>query len=278
VRGETDCVKIAAQGAELHCTVRGEGPVCLVLSAMGTKPYERMMPAQLSERMRLVFVDPRGGGQSTGEAADLTFEVLAQDLDAIRSAMGAARVAVLGHSILGVLAIEYARRRPQSVSHVITVGTPPRGDMAWLAAKAAEFFEQDATEDRKCVLRENLEALGPDAPPGLAFIARTPTRFFDARADISSLFEGAEGMPALLGHLMGELTRGWDVTRDASSLRVPILLAHGRYDYTVPWVLWDGVAEKLPAATRRIFERSGHLPFYEEPKQFAKAVMDWIEI
>ena len=41
----------------------------------------------------------------------------------------------MGHSILGVLAIEYARRCPQSVSHVVTAGTPPRGDMAWLAGR-----------------------------------------------------------------------------------------------------------------------------------------------
>lgn len=57
------------------------------------------------------------------------------------------RVAVLGHSILGVLAIEYGRRFPGSVSHVIVVGTPPSGDMALLAAKSAAFFEEDASED-----------------------------------------------------------------------------------------------------------------------------------
>jgi proline iminopeptidase len=268
-------VKVAAQGAELHCTVRGEGSVCLILSSIGTKPYEQMIPERLSER--LVFVDLRGGGQSTGKAADLTFDMLAEDLDAIRSALGVARLTVLGHSILGVLAIEYARRCPQSVSHVITAGTPPRGGMAWLAAEAKEFFERDASENRKRALRENLEALGPDSPSALAFIAQTPMRFFDARADVSSLFAGAEVKPALIGHLMGTLTSEWDVTRDATSLRVPILLAHGRYDYTVPWVLWDGVAEKLPTATRRIFQRSGHHPFCEEPENFAKTVVEWMQ-
>ena len=269
-------MKVAARGADLHCTVRGEGPVCLVLSSIGTEPYERMMPEQLSERLRLVFVDLRGGGQSTGEATDLTFDLLAEDFETIRSALGVARATVMGHSILGVLAIEYARRCPRSVSHVIAAGTPPQGDMAWLAAEAKEFFERDASEDRKRVLRENLEALGPDSPPGLAVIAQTPTRFFDARADVNPLFAGAEVKPVLLGHLMGTLTRNWDVTRDAELLRAPILLAHGRYDYTVPWVLWDGVAEKLPTVTRRIFERSGHYPFCEEPEEFAKAVVDWM--
>jgi len=36
--------------------------------------------------------------------------------------------------------------------------------------------------------------------------------------------------------------------------------AHGRYDYVVPHVLWGGVAAKLPNATLRIFQESGHQP------------------
>jgi pimeloyl-ACP methyl ester carboxylesterase len=82
--------------------------------------------------------------------------------------MGAQRVAVLGHSILGVLAIEYGRRRASSVSHVITVGTPPKGDMAWLLAQSKSFFEKDASEERKQILRDNLAKVpvGRTSSPG----------------------------------------------------------------------------------------------------------------
>lgn len=267
---------VRAKGAELFYSTRGSGPACLVLSSIGTKPYERMMPAQLSERMKLVFVDLRGGGKSSGEPGDLTFDVLADDLEAIRDDLGAKRVAVIGHSILGVLAIEYGRRCPASVSHVITAGTPPRGDMAWLGAKATEFFERDASEDRKRVLRENLAALPVAAPLSQALLAQTPMRFFDARLDAAPLFAEAESKPAMLSHLLGDFTRAWDVTVGADSLRCPIFLAHGRHDYVVPHILWDGVAEKVPNATLQIFERSGHQPFFEEPEQFVATVTEWM--
>ena len=232
------------------------------------------MPERSSEQ--LVFVDLRGGGQSTGQPADLTFDVLAQDLEAVRRALGVERVRVLGHSILGILAIEYAKRCPESVSHAITVGTPPRGGMDWLSEKATAFFERDASQGRKRVWRENREALGLDPPQGLAFVAQAPMRFFDPRTDVGSLFAGAEVRPALLAHLLGALTSEWEVTRNAQSLHVPILLAHGRYDYTVPWVLWDGIAEQLPEATRHVFQRSGHHPFCEEPDEFARVVREWM--
>src|SRR5262245_40877888 len=145
-----------AKGAEIHFTTRGEGPTCLVLSSIGTAPYERQMPAALSARLRLCFVDVRGSGRSGGAVADLTFDVLADDLEAVRRALGVERVAVLGHSMLGVLALEYARRRPASVSHVIAVGTPPSGDMQALQVQGAAFFEQEASPERKQRLRDNL--------------------------------------------------------------------------------------------------------------------------
>ncbi|HEX4961957.1 MAG TPA: alpha/beta hydrolase [Thermoanaerobaculia bacterium] len=267
---------VSVNGAELFYSTRGNGPACLVLSGIGTKPYERMTPPQLSDRFTLVYVDLRGSGQSTGEPTDLTFDGLAGDLEAVRADLGVERIAVLGHSIMGVLAIEYGRRCPESVSHVITAGVPPSGDMARVAAKATSFFAEDASEERKQVLRDNLAKLPADAPIGQVMFAQTPLRFFDPRFDAVPLFAEAVARPQVLQHVMGTLTQGWDVTAGASELRVPIFLAHGRYDYTVPYVLWEGIPAQLPNATLEIFERSGHQPFFEEPDRFVKALTDWM--
>jgi proline iminopeptidase len=267
---------IPAGDTSLFCTVRGAGPHCLVLSAIGTRPYERMTPAPLTDHLTLIHVDVRGSGRSTGRAADLDFDVLASDLEAVRAALGIEHVAVLGHSILGILALEYARRRPERVSHAILVGTPPRGDMGWLAAEASRYFEEHAPEERKAVLRRNLADLPPGATPGQAMLARTPQRFFDPTFDAAPLFAESEFRPELMGHVMGTLTPEWDVVHDADTLRVPVLIALGRHDYTVPCTVWDEAAARLPKATVRIFERSGHQPFFEEPERFAAAVVEWM--
>lgn len=267
---------VRVKGAELFYSTRGTGPVCLVLTGIGTRPYEAQTPPQLSDRLRLVYVDLRGSGRSTGEPTDLTFDVLADDLEAIRIDLGLERVSVLGHSILGVLAIEYGRRCPGSVSHVITAGTPPIGNMAGVAARAAAFFKEDASEDRKEVLRENLARLPSGASLMQTVLAQTPMRFYDSRFDAAPLFAEAASRPQLLMHVMGALTPTWDVTVGSSSLQVPIFIAHGRYDYVVPYLLWEGVAAGLPNATLQIFEESGHQPFFEEPDRFALSLMDWM--
>jgi proline iminopeptidase len=265
-----------AKGADIHFTTRGDGPACLVLSSIGTAPYELQMPAELDADARLVFVDVRGSGRSSGDVADLTFDVLAEDLEVVRRAVGVERVAVLGHSMLGAFALEYARRCPSRVSHAIVVGTPPDGDMQALRAQSAAFFEQEATPERKRHLRENLARLAPGTPPGRAILAQTPLRFYDAAFDASSIFAGASARPEVLTHILGKMLPGWNVSVDAASLRTPILIAHGQHDYVVPWALWADVVKELPTATLRVFEKSGHQPFFEEPAEFAAVLRAWM--
>jgi proline iminopeptidase len=230
------------------------------------------MPSRLSDGLTLVFVDVRGGGRSTGEAAGLTFDVLARDLEAVRADLGVDRVAVLGHSIV----IEYGRRCPDAVSHVIAVGTPPSGDMQRLSVKAAPFFEQDASAERKQVLQDNFGRLSSDASFHERFLAQTPMRFFDPHLDAEPLYAGSEYRPALVEHVTRALVASWDVTVDTASLRVPTFLALGRFDYVVPYVLWDEIV--LPNLTQQMFEKSGHQPFVEEPERFAEAVSDWMGV
>ena len=267
---------VSVDGAELYGTVHGSGPACLVLSAIGTAPYERQMAPPLLDHLTMVYVDLRGGGRSTGRASDLTFDRVAEDVDAIRGVLGVDRIAVLGHSILGMLALECARRLPERVSHVITVGTPPYGDMNALGARSATFFEAEADDARKRRLRDNLAALPPDPAPGLTLLAQTPMRFHDPTVEAAPLFAGAVSRPELLMHIMGTLAPKWSITADPASLKVPVLLTHGRSDYTVPHGLWDGIPAMLPDATFHLFEASGHQPFFEEPERFAAVVTEWL--
>jgi proline iminopeptidase len=266
---------VSVKGAKIHYSAAGTGPTCLILSGIGTRPYERQT-VQICERFRLVYVNLRGSGRSTGEPMDLTFDLLADDLEAVRDDLGLEHVCVLGHSILGVLALEYGRRCPEAVSHLIAVGTPPVGDVTQVATAADAFFEQDASEGRKQALRENLARLPAGPSSRQTLLAQTPRRFFDQRFDAAPFLPEASSSPRLLLHLMQTLLPRWDVRVGASSLRVPMFIALGRYDYVVPHSLWEDVAPTLPNVTLHVFLESGHQPFFEEPERFADEVRSWM--
>lgn len=269
-------MNVSTRGAELFYSTQGRGPVVLLPSAMGARPYELQTPPPLTDHFRFAYVELRGSGRSTGTPADLTYDVLAEDLEAVRKHLGAERVAVLGHSILGALAVEYARRCPESVSHVILAGTPPFGDMARVVDAAKAYFCEAAGEERTRLQQASLAKLTPASPPGEVLMAQTPSRFYDPRFNPAPLYAEADGRSTLIPHLLGTLTPAWDITADPRPLRPPLLIAHGRHDYVVPWTLWNGVKERLPDATLQLFEKSGHQPFFEEPARFAEVVLEWM--
>lgn len=45
---------------------------------------------------------------------------------------------------------------------------------------------------------------------------------------------------------METLVSGWNIRVESSSLHVPIFIDHGRHDYVIPYILWDGVVDTLP--------------------------------
>jgi proline iminopeptidase len=268
---------VSVDGAQLFYSTRGSGIPCIMPTVLGTRVFERLTPEPLTDYFQFVYVDLRGGGRSTGDPADLTFDVLASDLDAVRSALGEPHVIVLGYSLMGVLALEYGRRFPTTVSHVITAGTPPIGDLRELVKSSNAFFAADGSEERKAILQENLAKLAPETPPTQAVFAQTPMRFFDARYDAVSLFAETQFNPRLFEHVLS-LTAQWNVLDGVESLQVPALLAHGRYDYAVPFTMWNGLVEQIPNATLRLFERSGHQVFFEEPERFVEVVRSWMSV
>jgi len=271
---------VSTHDAQIHYVVRGDGPACLVVSLIGTAPYERQLPPALDAHLRLAFVDPRGGGRSTGQASDLTFDRLADDLDAVCEALGADRVLLFGHSIVGMLVLEAARRLGERAAGVIAVGLPPHGDVAALGAEGERRFAAEASEERRAILRDNLACLPAGTPPAQAMYAQTPLRFFDPRFDAPPLFAGAEVRPELFGRVLGELAPGWNAGESLDALGaagIPVLLAHGLHDYVVPVGFAEQLAAGHPGATLRIFERSGHQPFVEEPEAFVAAIEEWLD-
>jgi pimeloyl-ACP methyl ester carboxylesterase len=60
------------------------------------------------------------------------------------------------------------------------------------------------------------------------------------------------------------------------TIRLPVLVCVGRQSKVFPWQGSAYVGENIPGAKIVFFERSGHMPFYEEPEKFNQAVRDFV--
>jgi proline iminopeptidase len=280
-----DAGVIEAGPFRLRYCIEGTGhPTIVIGSAIY---YPRAFSRDLRQNLRMVFLDHRGFAASPGPVPTSMFalETLVDDIECARQELGLGRIAIMGHSGHSFMALEYAKKYPQSVSHVIMIGCCPDFSAASLAM-AEQYWQDSVNPDRKAVMAENLRRL-PDEQlkslqPGEAwirtYVRNAPRIWYDPRFDASRFFEGVAINMDMYNHVWGEIFRDINIGRGLESFNRPVLLALGRYDFLVaPPSSWDRIRPLFHDLTVRVFERSGHAPQTEEEDLFDAELLTWMD-
>jgi pimeloyl-ACP methyl ester carboxylesterase len=121
-------------GTRIAYATSGDGPPLVRaphwlthLEYEAESPLWRPWIEELSRTRTLVRMDARGCGLSDWNVRELTFPHFVNDLEAVADASGFERFALFGHSQGGAIAIEYAARHPERVSHLVLLGAYARG-------------------------------------------------------------------------------------------------------------------------------------------------------
>jgi proline iminopeptidase len=274
---------ISAGGLELPYVVRGKGtPLLSVASAIYGS---RTVTGPILDHFKIYSVDsrlflPTGSGF---DVETITVESLAQEMDAIREAFGFDTVAVLGHSMFGNFALEYARRYPDRVTHVVVVGCPITGYSQDFFAAQDEYLESHP--ERKAIWESNWELLSEDSLSKLSpadaklvtLQTNVPLYWYDVTFDWAPMWEGQQPFNVEVNERLNELIHEYDFVQGLGQIETPVFVAEGLYDHIVPYTLWEDVLPKLPNATFQLFEKSGHTPQLEEPELFAEKLVEWFE-
>ncbi len=267
---------------ELGYTIEGQGlPVLVIGSSLY---YARIFSAGLRRSVRLHFVDHRCFARPLGpvEASDFAFDRIIEDIELARQAFGPERCAVLGHSGHGYMALEYARRFPDRVSHVVLAGTGPNQG-AELAEWAERRWAAEASPERKAIFDREMAKLAGDvaAHPHERFkylLIRLGARsWFDPASDARPLWDGVWINDIGFDHLWGEVFRDIDMHALARGVTAPVLLTLGRFDYLIaPPAAWEPFRGDFARLTIEMFERSGHTMQLEESDRFDAALVDFL--
>jgi proline iminopeptidase len=276
---------VAAGPYRLRYRIEGTGTTALVIGS--AIYYPRVFSQNLRKRLRLVFLDHRGLAPPPGTVvprSEQTLEVILDDTERARQQLGLGKVVVIGHSGHALMALEYAKRYPANVSHVVMVGIAPRLDAAGAAAAEASF-QRLGTPERKAALAQSLRRT-PDTrlaalPPRERFVAgyvrEGPRTWYDPHFDGAPLWKDVPINVDVMQHIWDEEFRDIDITRGLASFDRPVFLALGRYDFVVgPPSTWDSLRPQFKDLTVRVFERSGHVPPLEEPVPFDTALLRWL--
>ncbi|MGF6172372.1 alpha/beta fold hydrolase [Ensifer sp. 4252] len=267
---------------DLGYRIEGSGtPLLVVGSAVY---YPRTFSDRLRQRIKLHFIDHCGFAPAHAAYTldDIGFDVVLGDIERMRRHLGLDRFAILGHSGHGYMALEYAKRHPQNVSHVIMVGTGPSHSADHMALADSRWGEM-ATPERKAIFDHAMAAFGADiaARPEERFkslLIRLGAKSWHLPAfDAAPLWRDVTVNNPVFDHLWREVFRDIDIRDGLHRLAMPVLLALGQCDYLVaPAETWDAYRRNFPDLTVRMFERSGHTPQLEESDLFDETLLAFL--
>lgn len=279
---EKKCIEI--DGFKFQAHIEGQGPTALVIGS--ALYYPRSFSKELCSQFRMVFVDWRGfAKQETAKEQSVSFDTLLADIEKVRNALQIRSCILIGHSAHALLALEYAKKYPHAVSHLVMIGAAPNLSQTMHEA-ASRNWEESVWPERKEANAKRLQNLPDEELEKLPlperfvawYVRRDPQAWYDFNFNSSKLWEGIRPSMPLFDYLYGVALRDLDITKGLDSFKKPVFLALGRYDFIVaPPSSWDPFRAKFKDLTCRVFERSGHSPQYEEAHNFNKELITWFK-
>lgn len=266
---------VTVNGARIWYESEGRGePLILIAGGPGSAHYFHPQFSALADQYRVIYYDAFGRGKSdrAKSPAEYTFARDVEDLEGLRKALGFETIHLLGHSYGGMVAQAYALKHPAAVKRLILADTFFSGEM-WQANNDNYNHEARNQFPEKWARIEDVRARGfrsqdkehqevYQIPSGILY-------YFNPSNEVSGPFN-TEVYYAIVGE-DGDFVIGGDIgkldfRRALSELKMPILILAGRYDRVSIPRLAVQYKRYAPQAEFVMFEKSGHLPFVEEPE------------
>jgi len=252
-------------GVTLHYTREGrEQTTPLVfINSLGTDlRIWNVVTARLVDRFMLIRYDKRGHGLSDCPPGPYTIRQHTNDLAGLLGQLGVESAILIGVSVGGMIAIDYAVRYPQHIAALV------------LSDTAAKIGTADMWNERISLLREN----------GMAHLAGAILeRWFSPSfaGQHSAAYRGYFNMltrTPLDGYIATcEAIRDADLSDVVSSIKVPTLVVGGAEDGATPPDLVRGLAEALPKARFELVEQAGHIPSIEQPAMLVAKIDQFLK-
>jgi pimeloyl-ACP methyl ester carboxylesterase len=276
---QIDVDTVTVNGATFAMRAIGAGPTVLVPKAWACDEY-----AVLARDYRLVMYDPRGRGQSPAvPMTELSFDQDVKDLEAIREAIGASTISVIGWSYFGAVAARYAMVYPHRVTRLVLVGSKGvRDDLQAIRAAQVERLRQRVPH----LMRHLREDVTPTAAElralTLAMVMtrcgrRPPWPGGRDRAFMGT-FAQASGSPHTyysthrhLGKTMG----AWDWREDAQRITAATLVIYGASDLLAHAACQEWT-RAIPVSRGLLLDGVGHFPSLEDPDRFFPPVTGFL--
>jgi 2-hydroxy-6-oxonona-2,4-dienedioate hydrolase len=242
--------------------LHGSGP-----GATGWSNFQHNIPV-LAQAHRVIAVDMPGWGESDPQTHDTGYDHPAALLELL-DALELPTVALIGNSMGGTTALEFALHHPERISKVIAMGVPFPGVNVYAAADGPSEGQRILQEAYEVPTAENMKRL-------------VRIMCFDksmATDELSALRSAAvEAHPEHReSYLARPLVRPYfGLGAQFKALDVPVLAIHGRDDRVVHFEHSLRLVGTVPDSRLLLVNRCGHWVQIEHAAEFNRVALDFL--
>ncbi len=257
----------------------GKGSAILLIHGIGdsSSTWSGIIPG-LAQRYRVIAPDLLGHGASDKPRADYSVAGYANGMRDLLSVLGVERVTLVGHSLGGAVAMQFAYQFPERTERLVLVGTGGVGRQVTPVLRAASLPGADLllamlrlpTVRQQVglgvrILQRLNTGLGLDAPDLLRVIDALPDA--TSRSAFIRTLRAVVDWRGQVGTLLDRcyLTQG-----------MPTMLLWGERDQVVPAIHAGMAHVHMPGSRLELFENAGHFPFHTDPHRFTSVLHDFI--
>jgi pimeloyl-ACP methyl ester carboxylesterase len=260
----------------------GSGPVLLLLHGIGNN-CQTWAPVidRLAETHTVIAPDLLGHGKSDKPRGDYSVAAFANGVRDLLSVLDIERATVVGHSLGGGIALQFAYQFPERCERLVLVSSGGLGPELSASLRAATLPGAElvltALTGISGPLRSGFSALDR---LGQAAGLRRVRDLAEVGETIFAL-KDVEARRAFLRTLRGVVdSRGQAVSaldRLYLAQSLPMLVVWGSRDPIVPALHAETVREMVPGARVEVFEGAGHWAHLDDPDRFCDVLLHFLD-
>jgi pimeloyl-ACP methyl ester carboxylesterase len=274
------CHEVELHGHTVTYRTAGSGPVLLLLHgiANSSETWESVAE-RLSEHFTLIAPDMLGHGHSATPRGDYSLGAHASGARDLLTALGHDRVTVVGHSLGGGVAMQFAYQFPERCERLGLVSSGGLGKEVHLLLRAAALPGADwvlpvLTSSGVLQAGRSVGALlrrGKLAPSGDLAVLAAGFASLDSDGSRQAFLHTVRSVI----DVSGQRVSANDRLHLAAVL--PTLIVWGEKDSIIPPKHGQAAHEAMPGSRFEVFPGAGHMPHHDDPERFARILEDFCE-
>jgi pimeloyl-ACP methyl ester carboxylesterase len=256
---------------EIYYEEEGSGdPLVMIGGFTATIEVWGKLRPLLAERFRIIMPDNRGSGRTrvTDDDGNRAPKRLAGDVFALMNGLGIERAHVMGGSMGGLVAQEFAIMHEER--------------MRALVVACSHFGGEESIKGGPGVREARLKGGVPEATEAERRAALETIFHPDTIDNHPEVVDFYDQNKRAFPHSQEELEArtaamaSFDVSKRLPNLKVPTLVIAGSHDVLIPAENSRLLAERIPGAELAIVENAGHHFYSERPEESARIIIDFL--